>query len=231
MDNEEEKIVSSECEKCVSLKKELDEKDKKLATLREDFDALERKIKDQVERNKELEFLPSLYQLYHEEYNIVHALEIYVRAVCQFSGWDVGHVYFVSNEKEVIELKPSSIWYLKNNERFNLFQEITKKSVFKSGVGLPGMIYEMKRSQWIDNVFENTNFPRSKHGKQIGLMSGFGVPLFHQEQLFAIAEFFSEEIKTQDPNLLAIVETAGEQLRCLLDMKKQLFDIKSSQET
>ena len=169
-----------------------------------------------------MEFLPTLYHLYHEEYDLVHALTVYINAVCQFSGWDVGHIYFVSNENGIIELKPSSIWYLKNNDRFKLFQEITQKSTFKSGIGLPGIIYEMQRSQWIDKVFENTNFPRSKQGKQLGLLSGFGVPLFHQETLFAVAEFFSEELKTQDPNLLAIVETAGEQLRCLLDIKKQL---------
>ena len=116
MDDKENSVLSN-CEKCISLQKKLDEKDKSLTVLHEEFELLKRKMKDQMERNKELEFLPAIYHLYHEEYNVENALEIYVRSVCQFSGWDIGHIYIVSDKKDTVELQPSSIWYLKNNEK------------------------------------------------------------------------------------------------------------------
>ena len=104
------------------------------------------------------------------------AMHACLEAVCAHTGWPVGHVYVRSPEVPDL-LVPTDIWHLDQPERFATFREITLKTTFEPGVGLPGRVLESGKPAWIVDVTKDPNFPRAKLAEEIGVRAGFAVPV------------------------------------------------------
>jgi len=142
--------------------------------------------------------------------SFTEALQGCTDLVCNLTGWPIGHVYLPDEEGQ--ELCSTRIWQQSSDERFLQFKQITEQTRFKSGVGLPGRIWEHRTSKWIKNVQVDSNFPRATTCSECGIQGALGFPILIEDEVVAIFEFYSYEEFEIDDQLLRILHTVGEQI-------------------
>jgi diguanylate cyclase (GGDEF)-like protein/PAS domain S-box-containing protein len=141
------------------------------------------------------------------------ALSACLEQLCRWTGWPVGHVYFVDGPGQAV---PSQLWYLSDPARFAVFQDATEQMVMPRGVGLPGRVLESGRAEWIVDVTCSPNFPRSACAASVGLRGGFSFPVGTADETIAIIECFSLQAVTPDDRLLEVASHIGRQLGRLI---------------
>jgi diguanylate cyclase (GGDEF)-like protein/PAS domain S-box-containing protein len=141
------------------------------------------------------------------------ALSACLEQLCRWTGWPVGHVYFVDGPGLAV---PSQLWYLSDPARFAAFQDATEQTVMPRGVGLPGRVLESGRAEWIVDVTCSPNFPRSACAGNVGLRGGFSFPVGTADETIAIIECFSLHAVTPDDRLLEVASHIGRQLGRLI---------------
>ncbi len=151
--------------------------------------------------------------------SVDEALKYCLDQICDLAGWEVGHVYLVS-EKNLDELIPTSIWSMKEQSRLHTLRSVTMETRFARGVGLPGRVLESGRTEWIPDITRDQNFPRAKSSKELGVRAAFAFPVFVKEKVVAVLEFFSSEISEPDERLISIVTQIGTQISRVLERKK-----------
>jgi len=131
--------------------------------------------------------------------------------VCEFKDWPVGHAYVLS-DKLPNTLVSSSIWYVTDPEKFRTFQQITEQSSFEHGIGLPGRVMASGKPDWIVDVTLDPNFPRAQLARDIGVKAGFACPVFANDKVIAVLEFFAPVSVQPDRALLNTLIHVGIQI-------------------
>lgn len=157
------------------------------------------------------------------------ALEQCLRAICEFSGWPLGHIYQRSTSGRDF-LMSSGMWFVQNPVLFKSFREITEETNFPKGVGLPGRIWERGAPVWIDDVTQDDNFPRADVGPKLNVRCGFGFPVNIKGRVAAVLEFFNDEAFERDEPLLALLGSVGEQVGRVLERQEAHREQKAARE-
>ncbi|MZH02016.1 MAG: PAS domain S-box protein [Nitrospinae bacterium] len=109
--------------------------------------------------------------------------------------------------------------------KYEVFKEVTERTTFKLGVGLPGRVMEKKLPEWIRDVYKDENFPRAKVSDQLGVHSAFACPIFTPQVLDVDEELLDmvERVATQVARVLER-EKAEEVLRKQAQVLEQIHD-------
>ena len=78
------------------------------------------------------------------------ALQSCIDEVCAMTTWPVGHVYLPADDGR--RLEPTGIWHLQDASKYQAFREVTERTTFEWGIGLPGRIWATGQPAWIVNV-------------------------------------------------------------------------------
>ena len=163
------------------------------------------------EKQAELELLELVATASNEASTVGEALKVAVDGVCAHTGWPVGHAYLLM-EASTPALVPTTIWYLEDCDRFEVFRTVTEATSFQSGAGLPGRVLAGGTPAWIIDVGEDPNFPRTKAAVACGLKAAFAFPVLISEKVVAVLEFFAPQAAEPDEQLLALMAHIGTQL-------------------
>jgi PAS domain S-box-containing protein len=145
-----------------------------------------------------------------ESKSFEQALQAVIDMFCRTIEWPVGHVYMVASDSP--KLVSSSIWFLEDEVKFEVFQKVTKATEFISGQGLPGRIAESGRPLWIENIKEDKNFPRNKLAKTLNVVSAVGFPVKISGKTVAVLEFFIDREMPSDEGLMQVMVNVGDHL-------------------
>lgn len=175
-------------------------------------------------KNNSLALLMSLGNFAHtENINSAQLLHHFLEEICKFCHWPLAHIYFINDEddtepQEAI-LIPSTIWFEGEPVKFKNFIDKTMQTHFRKGEGLPGKVLETLEPQWIENVFNSGSFLRQDEGKKLSMIGGFAVPIFSDNKLCAVAEFFTDNIKYKKKKYLKIMIRAAATISTLLERR------------
>ena len=150
-----------------------------------------------------------------------------LQAVCEGQGWEVGTLWRVDREAGV--LRCVDTWHaptITNPE----FERVTQQSTFAPGVGLPGRIWATRRPAWIQDVAQDSNFPRAPHAELTGLHAACGFPILLEDEVLGCIEFFSHEIREPNDALLAMMGTIGNQVGQFMERKRVEAEMQSARE-
>jgi two-component sensor histidine kinase/integral membrane sensor domain MASE1 len=139
--------------------------------------------------------------------------------ICRVARWPAGHVYLPDDQHNPRALLPSSVWHFEDATLMPVADE-TSRAALRLGEGLPGRIWESGEPLWIPDIAESQNLPRKEVLLKNGLHAAFGFPLFAEERLQAVLEFFSTARQPPDEHLLRIVQSIGQQLGRVLERKR-----------
>lgn len=140
-----------------------------------------------------------------------------LETVCESLGWQVGVLWAVDHQDEV--LRCVDVWHdslLDMNE----FENASRNMTFARTVGLPGRIWSWGRPAWIPNLKKDGNFPRAQFAEGAGLRAGFGFPILLGDEVIGVIEFFSQEIRQPDEELLEIIGSVGSQIGQFQERKR-----------
>ena len=142
----------------------------------------------------------------------------------------MGHVYLPPTAEEGAgeRLEPSGIWHCQDTTVHGEFMEVTERTRFARGEGLPGRIWESGEPAWIVDVQKDPNFPRAKLCESIGVRGAFGFPIRVGSDTVAIMEFFAEQEMAPDQDLLRTMETVGTQVGRVLERRRAEDAIRES---
>ena len=178
-------------------------------SLREGFKTAEKESlldTEQIQKNILLE----VTAIANESGNLEEAIRKTLYTICLHTSWPVGHAYILSEDDPNL-LLPTKLWHLQDN-RFDRFRDITERTPLRIGISLPGRVLEAKSAVWISDVMEDDNFPRNKAASDLGVHAGFAFPIFSNGKVFAVLEFFAENIIERSESLIKIVNQTGAQL-------------------
>ena len=170
-------------------------------------------------RALEAELLYQAVVMADETDSLDEALQRCIDIVCEITEWPVGHAY-VPSSNGAQQLEPTKIWHLDDESRFKQFHEVTKRSQFAMGEGLPGRIWKSGEPEWIVNVQKDDNFPRNQLCEDLVVKGAFGFPVKVKGETVAILEFFSEGEVQKNTTLLLLVRSVGEQLGRVIERKE-----------
>ncbi len=146
------------------------------------------------------------------------ALQYILVNTCTTMQWPLGHVYVANDTYD--RMLPTETWHLDDPEMHKEFLDLTMKTEFRIGEGLPGRIAESGQPVWIEDLAADTNFPRNKLANNLGLCSAFGFPVKIGQDTSAVLEFFSEQPETEDPDLMNMAVNLGAQLSSVLERNR-----------
>ena len=76
---------------------------------------------------------------------------------------------------------------------------------------MPGRVYQSQNYEYIEDVVNDANFPRAKVAQEIGIVSGFGMPIMSRDKrVLAVVECFSLEHERPNEDLLESIAQLGE---------------------
>lgn len=140
----------------------------------------------------------------------------------------LGHIYIVSSNNSN-KLEPSSIWYEKTPGQFSDFIELTQKTPFMRGEGLPGRVLASGKAHWIPDVNLDKNFPRAAH-EPLPIRMGLGIPIQSGDHIFGVIEFFSTRAQAEQALLLELCSTTGLRLGSMVETRRAQRQLLEAQE-
>lgn len=140
-----------------------------------------------------------------------------LETVCEGLGWQVGVLWSVDHQEKV--LRCVDVWHSPSIDATD-FEAACATTQIVKGVGLPGQIWESGKPVWISNLKKDRNFPRATSAGRSGLRSGFGFPIQLGNEVLGVIEFFSQEIRQPDRELLEMITSVGSQIGQFQERKR-----------
>src|SRR5262249_21245077 len=88
--------------------------------------------------------------------------------------WDVGALWYVDRDTD--RIRCIDFWQ-RHSVGTPQFAALTKETEFRSGVGLPGRVWQSNQPHWLVDLASDPNFPRAKIAAEEALTSGFAFPI------------------------------------------------------
>ncbi|NQV83097.1 MAG: PAS domain S-box protein [Rhodospirillales bacterium] len=173
--------------------------------------------------------LQAVAQAANEARTVEVAMEACLGAVCEHTGWPIGHAFVLSTDDPDV-LVPSGIWNLAAPERFAEFRKATESIVIDKSDGLLGRVKANGKPIWIFDLGEDEKFLRGRLAKSIGLQSAFAFPVLVRGKVAAVMEFFSDELQAEDDQMLAIMSQIGAQIGQVIERNRALEQLADAME-
>ncbi len=188
------------------------ETEEELIAKKQDLEKWTSNLESIVEkRANEINLLREIAIEIQNETDFNQALQKCLDIVCGHINWPVGHAYLTEGNNILV---PSKFWYIQNPIRYKKFKEMTEKTSFQLGEGLPGEALRDRKVVWFDNVQEATNFPRNKMVGDLLIQSGFAVPIQNETgKVLAVLEFFNDQTEKCDTSLVHAMENLNIQFQ------------------
>jgi PAS domain S-box-containing protein len=141
-----------------------------------------------------------------------------LRAVCEALGWEMGALWALDREAEVLRFVES--WSTRGVD-VREFVQLSRGRVFAHGDrGLPARVWDGGEPLWVEDIAADESFPRSSAASREGLHGAFAFPASIRGETIAVLEFFSREVRPPDAPLLAMMSHVGSQLGQVVERRR-----------
>ncbi|MGH8853338.1 MAG: putative bifunctional diguanylate cyclase/phosphodiesterase [Telluria sp.] len=181
----------------------------------------ERGLRDLFQRQQEITLLEHIAVAANEAANVEDAMRRALEAVCDYTGWPLGHLLLVRAAGIGEALDSTRIWHDAAPGQFTALRTLTEDIVFSAGVGLPDRVLQTAAPAWANvGAPEESCYPRMPLIAQLGLSSLFAFPVVIGSEVVAVLEFFSRELQTPDDSMLRLMAQVGTQLGRVIERRR-----------
>lgn len=173
------------------------------------FTGIARDISERRQFEKRLAAQYQIARILAEADSLVDAAPLLLQSVCDSLGWELGIFWRVDSEQAVLCAVKS--WH-DPDARLKEFATHSEQRTFVRGVGLPGRIWASGEPAWLEDVSQDSNFPRAPVAARTGIHSAFGFPVKLGTEVLGVIEFFGSNKETPDRALLEMMSTVGTQI-------------------
>jgi PAS domain S-box-containing protein len=141
-----------------------------------------------------------------------------LRAVCEALGWELGLVWALDREAEVLRFVEA--WHAPGID-VGEFDRLSSRRTFTRGeAGLPGRVWGRAEALWVEDLAADATFPRAALAERAGLHAAFAFPVIMRGEVVAVLEFFSREMRPPDDALLALMSHVGSQIGQVIERQR-----------
>jgi two-component system, sensor histidine kinase and response regulator len=149
-----------------------------------------------------------------------------LETVCQTLDWQGGIYWRLDRETRVLSC--DSLWH-EPELQLEKYKNASLEMSFTAGVGLPGRVYESRKSVWIDDLANADFFLRVHFAREESICSAFAFPILLGETTLGVIEFFSDRKRQCDSDLLEMMSSIGSQIGQFIERKKAEADMRESE--
>jgi PAS domain S-box-containing protein len=131
-------------------------------------------------------------------------------------GWDIGALWTVRPRSETIVCVET--WAGPGFDARG-FHAASRQAVYTPGDGIPGRVWQSAHTEWIEDVSQDHNFPRSAAAKELGLGGAVAFPIHSSSGILGVVEFFARQTREPDRQMLDLIDTLGAQLGDYVERK------------
>lgn len=187
--------------------------------------ALETQIAERRRAESEVRLLQTMTLAVTEAKDLLAALDVVLRKVCESTGWLLGQVWMLG-ETGRLDCVPA--WHT-NTHGLESFRKASLEMTFAPGSGLPGQVWISKKPVWMSDVTQEGNFPRATAARAAGLKAGLGIPVMAGSDVIAVLEFFVRVPRQEDDHLTGIVSSIAAQLGAVILHKRAETALRQSE--
>lgn len=141
-----------------------------------------------------------------------------LRAVCEALGWELGLVWALDREAELLRFVEA--WRAPGVE-VEEFERLSSRRTFTRGeAGLPGLVWGRGEPVWVEDLAADAAFPRAASAGRAGLHAALAFPVKMRGEVVAVLEFFSRELRPPDEALLALLASVGSQMGQVIERQR-----------
>jgi PAS domain S-box-containing protein len=176
-----------------------------------------RDITERKRGEEEIELLHQINSCVQEAEDLLSALRVVLRRVCESTGWFLGQAWTPRPNNSYLELSLASYETAPGLKRFRIASE---EAVIHREGPLLGRVWRSKQPLWVADLGDHANFQRAEVAQELGLRAWLGVPVMAGEHVVAILEFFTLEPQIEDGRLVQLVSTVAAQLGSAIQRKQ-----------
>lgn len=165
-------------------------------------------------------------------------------AVCEQLDFDVGELWVpvVPGEIDpilnpVVQAYPPASIYLqrkhvvtRSQAEVAKFLDVSSRVLLMPKTGLAGRVWSHKTPHWIYDLGADPDFGKRSFAHQVGLSSAFAFPIVADQEVLGVMTFFSNQRRSDDPDLLQMVSAVGQQLGQYIRRKQTEDALKEQQQ-
>ncbi len=155
------------------------------------------------------------------------ALEVVLKEICEYTGWEFGEAWTPSANNEALERTP--VWFGKY-KKLRKFFFLSIGFSFPKGSGHLGVVWSAKKSMWIKDVTKDKRFLRKALAKKFSLRACMSIPIFAKDEVVAVIAFYNYNAIEQNDRLLQLISTITAQLGPIFLRKRSEEELASSEE-
>lgn len=155
-------------------------------------------------------------RVFAEAATVAEARPKVLKAVCELLEWEMGAVWDVDSESNV--LRCIEVWHRPEID-IEEFEAATARMTLEPGTGLAGSVWRNGEPAWIQLSGESQPATVRIAAKN-GMNAGFGVAIKVSGKVFYVLEFFCPKASPPDPELMRLLGAIGVQLGNLIERKR-----------
>lgn len=145
--------------------------------------------------------------------SVEEAMQSTLDIICSFTGWPVAHVFFpLFPPNQPPQLQPTGIWHLEDPRAFETFLREGEQKPLGMGKGLPGKAWSSRKVAWARYTEDPHSALFFRRATDVGLVMGYAIPVFKNEELVAVLEFFCPPAPDPGETMLDALAGVGDQL-------------------
>ncbi len=154
------------------------------------------------------------------------AAPVILRHICELVQWQVASLWLIQQN----QLMRCVCLYHSPSVSVPGFEAATRELAFERGSGLPGRIWESGRPVWVTDVTAEPDFPRGPMAAADGLHSAFALPIAVNDDLLGMIEFFSNDVRQRDEELLESMSALASQIGQFIERRRAEDALRESEE-
>ena len=201
-------------------------------------------------RTESLQLLRRTAAAANESSSLQEAVAVALDEVCRFTGWPIGHAYFVSRDNQDVLLS-SRIWRLDDESVDGKLRDATEVRLHRAGSGLPEIAVRARQPVIVsaDGPGADTTDPvtvtvvtfepfpvasrrtrvasldaafgtRAAVWADLGLRAGFAVPIMAGADAVGVLEFMSRQPPPDDDEPLELIMSVSTQLGRVVERER-----------
>jgi signal transduction histidine kinase len=124
-------------------------------------------------------------------------------------GFELGELWCVNAESNTLHVEGS--WHIPAYE-VDEFEKAGRKTILFPGIDLVGRVLQSGQAFWIDNVVDDSNFPRAIIAERVGLHGAFAFPIPVADHVACVMAFYNRHVVQPDDELLQMFDALGRQV-------------------
>jgi PAS domain S-box-containing protein len=178
------------------------------------FTGIVRDITQRKRAERRQESQHAITRVLAESSSLKEATARILQSICESMGWTLGAVWRV--DREALLLRCVDVWHLPAASVAE-FEELSRRSAFKMGEGLPGLVWQNEEAVWIEDVSRDSRFLRTRVAAKEALSAACAFPIITGSELIGVLEFFNHEIRQPDEALLNMMMTVSRQIGLFME--------------